>query len=70
MEYQIIVSMTHNGRMVSVSAESEVRTVAAGERWRGAGLREGTRKIIRLKVPLKRGKRRSVANFEREFIPC
>ena len=47
MEYQIIVSMTHNARMVSLSAsESEVRTVAAGERWRGAGLREGTGKII------------------------
>ena len=39
-----------------------------GERWRGAGLREGTGKIIRLKVSLKRGKRRAIANFDREFI--
>jgi len=53
-------------------------------RWRGAnlgvrqslggkdgevGLREGAGKIICLTVPLKRGKRRAIANFEREVIP-
>jgi len=30
-----------------------VHAVAAGERWRDAGVREGTGKIMRLKVPLK-----------------
>ena len=32
-----------------------------------AGPREGTGKILSLKVPLTRGKGRAIANFEREF---
>ena len=38
-----------------------------GERWRGAGLREGIGKIICLKVPLKRGKWCAIVNFERVY---
>jgi len=32
-------------------------------------LREGTGEIMCLKVPLRRGKRRAIMNFERVFIP-
>jgi len=59
----------NNARMVSRRTESEARVVASRrERWRGAGLRGGTGKIICLKVPVKRGNRRAIANFERDFI--
>jgi len=33
------------------------------------GLREGMGKIVCLEVPLKRGKLRAIADFERELIP-
>jgi len=56
-------------RVVSQRAESKERAVARGGESRGAGLREGTGKIICLKVLLKRGKRGAIANFDREFIP-
>jgi len=49
-------------------AESEAWAVATGKDGE-AGLREGTGKITCIKVPLKRGKRRTAANFERRFIP-
>jgi len=54
--------------MVSRTAESEARAFA---RWKDdkAGPREGTGEIISLNVPLKRSKRRAIANLEREFIP-
>jgi len=35
-----------------------------GERWRGAGLREGAGEIICLKIRLIRGNRRANANFD------
>jgi len=51
---------------------AEVLNLRCGHVARGgdgeAGLREGTGKIC-LKVPLERGKRQAIANFEREFIP-
>ena len=34
----------------------------------GAGLREGTGEMTCLKVPFKRGKRRAIANFDRECL--
>ena len=55
--------------MVSRRAESEARASRYPGKMTGAGLREGTGKTICLKVPLKRGKRPTIANFEREFIP-
>jgi len=57
----------YNARMVSRGVLSEARQLL-GVRWQGAGLREGTKKIICLMFSLKRGKRRAAANFEREFV--
>jgi len=52
--------------MASRKAKSEARAVARGKDGE-AGPREGTGKILSLKVPLTRGKGRAIANFEREF---
>ena len=49
--------------MVSWTAESEVRAVARGGRRRGGSKRRNGKN----NVPLQRGKRRAVANFEKEF---
>jgi len=35
-----------------------------------ARVQEKTRNLFCLKVPLSIGKRRAIANFEKEFIPC
>jgi len=53
--------------MVSLGAESKARTVARGMTRLGSMGRYG--KIICLKVPSKKGKRRPIENSGREFIP-
>ena len=59
----------YNARMVSLGPNLRRAQSLGGERWRGTGLREGTGKIMCLTIPLKRSKRRAIANFAREFIP-
>ena len=44
------------------------RKQSLGAKWQGRSKR-GHGKIIRLKVPLKRGKRCAILNFDIEFIP-
>ena len=59
----------YNARMVSLRAESEARAVARGRKMARHGSKGRHGKIMCLTIPLKRSKRRAIANFEREFIP-
>jgi len=54
--------------MVSGGPNLRLGHVAWGKNGQ-AGLRKAMGEIIPLKVSLKRGKRRAIANFDSEFIP-
>jgi len=63
IQYNAII---RSARVVSRRVESEARTVARGKMARRRSKRRH-RKLV--KVPLRRGKRRAIMNFEAEFIP-